>query len=61
MKKYVLDLINHEIEMTRVFIERYEVAIEKGTFVNRAKKRLPVLKNKLTKITKYKEQLEKLL
>ena len=61
MKKYILDLINHEIKITNGLIKQCERAIEQGEFLSHAKKRLPVLKKKLIKITEYKEQLEKLL
>lgn len=61
MKKYILDLINHEIKITEGLINSCEKSIEQGRLESHANKRIKVLKNKLTKITKYKEQLEKLL
>lgn len=61
MKKYILGLINHEIKITKGFIKSCQEINEKDILGGYAKKRLPILKKKLIKITKYKEQLEKIL
>jgi len=61
MEKYILDLINHDIKITKGLIEGYEEKQSDDYLIKRAKKRLPVLKKKLIKITEYKEQLDKLL
>ena len=59
MKKYILNLVNHEIKITKGLIEVWERSIKEGRLEAHANKRIKVLTNKLNKITKYKEQLEK--